>query len=95
MAAGRHRSISRARSRSWIKHEQNPRLLLRTFAIALWQKAVTKITSQDQCFRGQARRLCFDEAASSPSIAYFCAEYGVHNSLPNYSAVSGYSPAII
>ena len=28
-------------------------------------------------------------AATTPSIAYFCAEYGVHNSLPNYSGGLG------
>ena len=77
----------------WEKCEQNPRLLLRRIdEFRLWQKAA------DPAFVARLGRFKeeFDKylpnegrAADSPQIAYFCAEYGVHNSLPNYSGGLG------
>ena len=75
----------------WIKHEQNPRVLLKNVRpLRLWQKAgdedyVAKINA----FAAKLEDYVSTKAASSPSIAYFCAEYGVHNSLPNYSGGLG------
>src|SRR5678815_1689644 len=75
----------------WIKYEQNPRVLLKNVRpLRLWQKAgdedyVAKINA----FAAKLEDYVSTKAASSPSIAYFCAEYGVHNSLPNYSGGLG------
>ena len=75
----------------WIKHEQNPRLLLKNVRqLRLWQKAgdddyVGKVNA----FAAKLDDYLSTNAVSSPSIAYFCAEYGVHNSLPNYSGGLG------
>ncbi len=77
--------------RLWIKYEQNPRLLLKNVReLRLWQKAsdkeyVAKVNEFATKFSS------YESAGmqSSPSIAYFCAEYGVHNSLPNYSGGLG------
>ena len=81
----------------WDACEQNPRLMLsRLPALRLWQKAaegdyVQRLTE----FRGR-----FDDYLSQvPSdhgqvtnehpAAYFCAEFGIHNSLPIYSGGLG------
>ena len=74
----------------WIKYEQNPRLLLKNVSeLRLWQKAL----DQDYVRKVETFAEKFDayvaSSATSPSIAYFCAEYGVHNSLPNYSGGLG------
>ena len=74
----------------WDKCEQNPRLLLKRLSgLRLWQR------SSDVAYVERLRR--FDERfqdylsaeRQSTKIAYFCAEYGVHNSLPNYSGGLG------
>jgi len=74
----------------WEVCEQNPRALLtRISELRLWQKAA------DDTYVARLREFAnkFDtyvgEDAGEPSIAYFCAEYGVHNSLPNYSGGLG------
>jgi starch phosphorylase len=74
----------------WIKYEQNPRLLLNSVReLRLWQKA------NDEDYVGKLNEFAakFDrymsEQKGSSDIAYFCAEYGVHNSLPNYSGGLG------
>ena len=80
----------------WEKCEQNPRLLLKTVSgLRLWQKAadadyirrVNRFSEQQEGYldRSPDHR----PLATGSSIAYFCAEYGVHNSLPNYSGGLG------
>ena len=74
----------------WDECEQNPRTLLRRISeLRLWQKAA------DDLYVARLREFAskfdayVDQTAGAPSIAYFCAEYGVHNSLPNYSGGLG------
>ncbi len=80
----------------WEESEQNPRVLLKTIKeLRLWQK------SADADYVARLGRF-YDKfckyLATSPeklqteadkTVAYFCAEYGVHNSLPNYSGGLG------
>jgi len=75
----------------WIKHEQNPRLLLTNVRqLRLWQKAGDEdYVSKVNAFAAKLEGYISTKATPSPSIAYFCAEYGVHNSLPNYSGGLG------
>ncbi|HKP68554.1 MAG TPA: alpha-glucan family phosphorylase [Pyrinomonadaceae bacterium] len=74
----------------WDVCEQNPRsLLTRISELRMWQKAADDVyVARLQEFSNR-----FDayvaENAGEASIAYFCAEYGVHNSLPNYSGGLG------
>jgi starch phosphorylase len=76
--------------RLWDDVEQNPRLLLKRIGeLRLWQRAndadyVRKLESFTKHFRDY-----ISTSATTPEIAYFCAEYGVHNSLPNYSGGLG------
>ncbi|HEX6125289.1 MAG TPA: alpha-glucan family phosphorylase [Pyrinomonadaceae bacterium] len=76
--------------RLWSQYEQNPRLLLKNVSeLRLTQKSlddtyVTKLRLFAEKFDSY-----MSNAAEPPSIAYFCAEYGVHNSLPNYSGGLG------
>lgn len=81
----------------WESCEQNPReLLAKIHDLRLWQKAL------EPDFTDKIERLNqkFDEYISEPPksfaeitaenpVAYFCAEYGVHNSLPIYSGGLG------
>ncbi|MFN2501873.1 MAG: alpha-glucan family phosphorylase [Pyrinomonadaceae bacterium] len=76
----------------WNECEQNPPLFLKRLTdLRLLEKA------DHQAYRGRlaqfaARQEAYLEAAHSARdarIAYFCAEYGVHNSLPNYSGGLG------
>jgi glycogen phosphorylase len=81
----------------WERCEQNPRLLLKKIDdLRLWQKA------NDEEYVSKLYRfaLKFADYLSQPPInfgkineqnpaAYFCAEYGVHNSLPIYSGGLG------
>lgn len=74
----------------WITYEQNPRLLLKNVPqLRLWQKA----SDEDYVRKLNEFAAKFDSYMSASgdgaSIAYFCAEYGVHNSLPNYSGGLG------
>ncbi|MEP6788437.1 MAG: alpha-glucan family phosphorylase [Acidobacteriota bacterium] len=76
----------------WDVCEQNPRdLLMKISELRLWQKAAdTAYTERLQRFKVK-----FDDYLNrqreqrNVSITYFCAEYGVHNSLPNYSGGLG------
>ena len=76
--------------RLWDQVEQNPRLLLKRISeLRLWQRAndadyVRKLEDFTKHFRDY-----ISSSATTPEIAYFCAEYGVHNSLPNYSGGLG------
>ena len=81
----------------WDRCEQNPRLFLKRIkSLRLWQKAA------DPSYRDRLEKFDrkFEEYISQPvngvreisgehPVAYFCAEYGVHNSLPNYSGGLG------
>ncbi len=84
-------------SRLWEQYEQNPRVFLKNVSrLRLWQMA------NDADFVGRLKRFYskFENYLSQPPkvigrtspekpIAYFCAEYGVHNSLPIYSGGLG------
>jgi len=77
----------------WEKCEQNPRVLLKTISeLRLWQKAadesyVERVRRFSEHF---GRYISADHSIDTDTrIAYFCAEYGVHNSLPNYSGGLG------
>ncbi len=81
----------------WIECEQNPRALLNKVSdLRLWQ------LSADEEFVGRLGFLnselqeyltvspeSFGKVTPETPAAYFCAEYGVHNSLPNYSGGLG------
>ena len=81
----------------WEECEQNPRLLLKKIGeLRLWQK------SGDAEYVERLRRFAakfdaylsaepddFGKITAQNPAAYFCAEYGVHNSLPIYSGGLG------
>ncbi|MBA2378169.1 MAG: alpha-glucan family phosphorylase [Blastocatellia bacterium] len=84
----------------WQVHEQHPRALLRNVTeLRLWQKAA------DAEYVGKVERFAAEldtymaateakidvgtDISTDAPAAYFCAEYGVHNSLPNYSGGLG------
>src|SRR5688572_12199871 len=81
----------------WDECEQNPRLLLKSInELRLLQKA----TDSGYVERLERFRLGMEEYLSARPVprgivtpenptAYFCAEYGVHNSLPTYSGGLG------
>jgi starch phosphorylase len=76
----------------WEKCEQSPRLLLRKIKdLRLWHKAADEAyVARVQRFAERFRAyLATNSDQRSANIAYFCAEYGVHNSLPNYSGGLG------
>ena len=81
----------------WEKYEQNPRVLLQKVKeLQLWQKAndfdyVTKLqrfAEEFETYLSQPPNSFGKVTAENPA-AYFCAEYGVHNSLPIYSGGLG------
>ena len=84
-------------SRLWETCEQNPRLLLKKISqLRLWQKAGDeKYVSELQSFAAHfndylsAKPNAFGKITEQNPVAYFCAEYGVHNSLPIYSGGLG------
>ncbi|MEZ5425205.1 MAG: alpha-glucan family phosphorylase [Pyrinomonadaceae bacterium] len=81
----------------WEKCEQNPRLMLSKIqGLTLWQKA----NNSNYVERLERFTAEFEDYLSQPPVsqgritpenpaAYFCAEYGVHNSLPIYSGGLG------
>jgi len=84
----------------WEEYEQNPRLLLaRTSEYRLAQMAtdpvyVDRVRRLSAAFElyleGQATaKPSFGQISAERPVAYFCAEYGVHNSLPLYSGGLG------
>lgn len=84
-------------SRLWEKCEQNPRLFLKeASSLRLWQMAndvefVEKLNvfnCKFQNYLSQAPNN-FGRVTPENPAAYFCAEYGVHNSLPIYSGGLG------
>lgn len=81
----------------WEKYEQNPRQLLRKISEQrLWQKAneedyVIRLSKFEQRFNEYMNETPqdFGKISAEKPVAYFCAEYGVHNSLPIYSGGLG------
>ncbi len=81
----------------WEKCEQNPRLLLKHIGgLRLWQKSddaeyVSKLRGFAVKFEDylSAKSNDFGKITEHNPVAYFCAEYGVHNSLPIYSGGLG------
>ncbi len=81
----------------WEKCEQNPRLLLkRVNQLRLWQKSTdAEYVAKVNKFAEKLKNYLSAEPINSGRVttenpaAYFCAEYGVHNSLPNYSGGLG------
>ena len=77
----------------WDKCEQNPRVFLKELSgLRLYQKAAdTSYVERLQQFAKQQEKYLTGqrELSTDTRIAYFCAEYGVHNSLPNYSGGLG------
>ena len=81
----------------WTKCEQNSRLLLKKVSeLRLWQKSTDRsYVERLQQFKATCAGYLAEEPASFGKItaanpaAYFCAEYGVHNSLPTYSGGLG------
>lgn len=81
----------------WEKCEQNPRLLLKNIGgLRLWQKSLDaeyvarlqRFAKKQQDYIDQRPQPEGKLSAENP-VAYFCAEYGVHNSLPTYSGGLG------
>lgn len=81
----------------WDQCEQNPlQLLDRVNPLRLWQKAedpgfLTALDELKNRFENYLSQepASANEISSSNPIAYFCAEYGIHNSLPIYSGGLG------
>lgn len=81
----------------WDKCEQNPRLLLKRISeLRLWQKSTDcAYVARLQQFKVRCDKYLaekpssFGKITAALSAAYFCAEYGVHNSLPTYSGGLG------
>lgn len=76
----------------WIKHEQHPRALLNNVSeLRLWQLAsdADYLSRLSDLVKRQEAYLEAAVELQDIRYAYFCAEYGVHNSLPNYSGGLG------
>ncbi len=81
----------------WDKAEQNPRGFLKDVnGLRLWQKAedanyIQRLQEAEKRFREYtaAPPQSFERIDAENPIAYFCAEYGIHNSLPIYSGGLG------
>ncbi len=81
----------------WLECEQNPRLLLdRISGLLLSQRAAdADYLTRLRTFACRLAEYTAAEPVASGRVtkaapaAYFCAEYGVHNSLPNYSGGLG------
>ncbi|MDQ6787939.1 MAG: alpha-glucan family phosphorylase [Acidobacteriota bacterium] len=84
-------------SQLWEKCEQNPRLFLKQVGdLRLWQMAndavyVAKLNNVSGKFENYISQMpnSFGRVTKENPAAYFCAEYGVHNSLPIYSGGLG------
>jgi starch phosphorylase len=81
----------------WEKCEQNPRVFLKQVSeLRLWQKAndaeyVERLNEFARKFENYISQKpnAFGKITNENPVAYFCAEYGVHNSLPIYSGGLG------
>jgi starch phosphorylase len=84
-------------SRLWEQCEQNPRVFLKNVSgLRLWQMANDhEYVEKLHCFNSKFENYLsqppnvIGRISSKQPIAYFCAEYGVHNSLPIYSGGLG------
>lgn len=81
----------------WEKCEQNPRLFLKKVGgLQIWQKAndteyvarLQNLAEKFEKYFGEKPEN-FGPITEQNPVAYFCAEYGVHNSLPIYSGGLG------
>jgi glycogen phosphorylase len=81
----------------WDRYEQNPRLLLKRIGmLRLWQKAndanyverLNRAADEFERYLAEPAKP-FGSVTPEHPAAYFCAEYGVHNSLPMYSGGLG------
>ncbi|MBC7797943.1 MAG: alpha-glucan family phosphorylase [Pyrinomonadaceae bacterium] len=81
----------------WIESEQNPLVMLQKISsFKLWQRAndpdfvvrVNEVANQFDAYKSQYSHN-FGRITGQTPVAYFCAEYGVHNSLPLYSGGLG------
>ena len=79
--------------RLWDECEQNPRRLLKRIGDLTLRQWAADTEYVERLNQFSDRLASYSETAGRadqpPSIAYFCAEYGVHNSLPNYSGGLG------
>lgn len=76
----------------WIACEQNPRTMLKKTAdLRLWQQAADReyVEKLNKFAAGFDEYMAAELPETGTKIAYLCAEYGVHNSLPNYSGGLG------
>ncbi|MGC2237292.1 MAG: alpha-glucan family phosphorylase [Pyrinomonadaceae bacterium] len=81
----------------WERCEQNPRFFLRKISdLRLWQKVsdsdyVERLRRFSDDFGEYLKQPAnsFEKITPASPAAYFCAEYGVHNSLPIYSGGLG------
>ncbi len=81
----------------WEKVEQNPRRMLKEISdLRLWQKSCEpSYVKRVHAFAARAEEYLaappnsFGRITRENPVAYFCAEYGVHNSLPIYSGGLG------
>jgi starch phosphorylase len=81
----------------WDQCEQNPRLFLKNISqLRLWQKSfdheyienLKRFAEEFEKYSAEPVKT-FGAVTPEHPVAYFCAEYGVHNSLPNYSGGLG------
>ncbi len=81
----------------WEKYEQNPlKTLGKVSDLRLWQMAndvryIDELREFEEKLDTYlaAKPKTFGKVSPENPVAYFCAEYGVHNSLPNYSGGLG------
>ncbi len=76
----------------WDACEQSPRRLLKAVSeLRLRQRSadINYVDRLDRFYKKLESYLATDDGLRVTRIAYFCAEYGVHNSLPNYSGGLG------
>ncbi len=84
----------------WEECEQNPRVLLKRISgLRLYQRAADAAYTarldgflrrfEEYLSSGAQTRTNTGKPTAEHPVAYFCAEYGVHNSLPNYSGGLG------
>lgn len=84
-------------SELWERSEQNPRRFLKEISsLRLWQRACEeKYVERVKSFAARfddylaEQPNSFGQLLNENPVAYFCAEYGVHNSLPIYSGGLG------
>ncbi len=83
--------------RLWENCEQNPRKMLREISeLRLWQKSnepafvsrVNRFSEKLSAYLAESPK-SFGRITPENPVAYFCAEYGIHNSLPIYSGGLG------